>query len=127
MDSWTAHTPSPNLKFEDSPAESFLSTPGEMYPSLFGSEAVTSATLNPLDMMSPQSLNDRCTPDIDLSALARSTPEPSTPDEGTPAPEETSDKKPVKKRKSWGQVLPEPKTNLPPRYDALSGRIIAHC
>ena len=30
----------------------------------------------------------------------------------TPAPE----KKPVKKRKSWGQQLPEPKTNLPPRY-----------
>lgn len=31
---------------------------------------------------------------------------------GTPAPE----KKQVKKRKSWGQQLPEPKTNLPPRY-----------
>jgi transcriptional activator HAC1 len=31
---------------------------------------------------------------------------------GTPAPE----KKPIKKRKSWGQQLPEPKTNLPPRY-----------
>ena len=32
---------------------------------------------------------------------------------GTPAPE----KKPAtKKRKSWGQQLPEPKTNLPPRY-----------
>jgi len=33
---------------------------------------------------------------------------------GTPAPE----KKPVKKRKSWGQQLPEPKTNLPPRKRA---------
>ena len=32
---------------------------------------------------------------------------------GTPAPE----RKPVKKRKSWGQQLPEPKTNLPPRYN----------
>lgn len=31
---------------------------------------------------------------------------------GTPGAE----KKPVKKRKSWGQQLPEPKTNLPPRY-----------
>lgn len=31
-----------------------------------------------------------------------------------PAPE----KKPVKKRKSWGQQLPEPKTNLPPRKRA---------
>ncbi|KAH8164720.1 hypothetical protein CIB48_g3525 [Xylaria polymorpha] len=28
------------------------------------------------------------------------------------------EKKPVKKRKSWGQVLPEPKTNLPPRKRA---------
>lgn len=26
------------------------------------------------------------------------------------------EKKPVKKRKSWGQELPIPKTNLPPRY-----------
>ena len=25
-------------------------------------------------------------------------------------------KKPTKKRKSWGQELPTPKTNLPPRY-----------
>ncbi|KAI1000316.1 hypothetical protein K3495_g7880 [Podosphaera aphanis] len=33
---------------------------------------------------------------------------------GTPAP----DVKPVKKRKSWGQQLPEPKTNLPPRKRA---------
>lgn len=32
--------------------------------------------------------------------------------ESTPKPEE---KKPVKKRKSWGQELPTPKTNLPPR------------
>jgi transcriptional activator HAC1 len=31
---------------------------------------------------------------------------------GTPSPE---DKKPAKKRKSWGQELPTPKTNLPPR------------
>lgn len=35
------------------------------------------------------------------------------------SPEPTSaEKKPVKKRKSWGQVLPEPKTNLPPRKRA---------
>ncbi|KAI1940612.1 transcription factor that binds to CRE motif [Ophidiomyces ophidiicola] len=32
--------------------------------------------------------------------------------EASPKPEE---KKPVKKRKSWGQELPTPKTNLPPR------------
>jgi transcriptional activator HAC1 len=27
----------------------------------------------------------------------------------------SEDKKPAKKRKSWGQELPVPKTNLPPR------------
>lgn len=31
--------------------------------------------------------------------------------------EEDDDKKPTKKRKSWGQELPTPKTNLPPRYE----------
>jgi len=110
MDSWAVHTPSPSLKFENSPTESLLSTPGEMYPSLFGSEAAPS-TLNPLDMMSPKSYVDDTT---DLRALATSmTPAPeSIMGEETPEPE----KKPVKKRKSWGQVLPEPKTNLPPRY-----------
>lgn len=29
--------------------------------------------------------------------------------------EEEEEKKPTKKRKSWGQELPTPKTNLPPR------------
>lgn len=32
----------------------------------------------------------------------------------------TEEKKPVKKRKSWGQELPTPKTNLPPRYVSTS-------
>merc|ERR1712137_1477961 len=35
----------------------------------------------------------------------------------TPAPE-SNGSKPVKKRKSWGQVPPEPKTSLPPRKRA---------
>ena len=30
--------------------------------------------------------------------------------------EEEKERKPTKKRKSWGQELPTPKTNLPPRY-----------
>jgi transcriptional activator HAC1 len=112
MDSWAAHTPTPNLKFENSPAESLLSTPEEMFPSLFGSEASSNMpTLNPIDMMSPQSLRD-ITPDVSVLAGLQSTP--GTPSEASPAPE----KKPVKKRKSWGQVLPEPKTNLPPRKRA---------
>ncbi|KAK0655099.1 hypothetical protein B0T16DRAFT_363504 [Cercophora newfieldiana] len=107
MDSWAAHTSTPNLKFENSPTESLLSTPEEMFPSLFGSEAPST-----LEMMSPQSLRDM-TPDV--SALAGLTSTPNTPcAESSPAPE----KKPTKKRKSWGQVLPEPKTNLPPRKRA---------
>lgn len=37
----------------------------------------------------------------------------------TPGPSSTNaEGKPVKKRKSWGQVLPEPKTSLPPRKRA---------
>ena len=38
-----------------------------------------------------------------------------------PSPEpsqegDNEEKKPTKKRKSWGQELPTPKTNLPPRF-----------
>ncbi|KAK1758126.1 hypothetical protein QBC47DRAFT_440624 [Echria macrotheca] len=107
MESWTVNTPAPNLKFEHSPAESYLSTPDEMYPSLF-----QPATLNPLEMMSPKSFADDSS---DVALLAGLTPAPETPSaNATPEPE----KKPVKKRKSWGQVLPEPKTNLPPRKRA---------
>lgn len=108
MDSWDATTSSPNVKFENSPAESFLSTPGEMYPSLFGSSAQN--TVNPLDMMSPQSPQED---QSDAAALA-DLELPEIQEEGSPS----GDKKSVKKRKSWGQVLPEPKTNLPPRKRA---------
>jgi transcriptional activator HAC1 len=89
-------TPSPLVKNEPM---------SESYQSLFPGEPSAPATMDP-------------------SALF-STPEPadslSPRDFETPAPEDenadSSDKKPTKKRKSWGQVLPEPKTNLPPRYD----------
>lgn len=30
--------------------------------------------------------------------------------------DDDDERKPTKKRKSWGQELPVPKTNLPPRY-----------
>lgn len=94
-------TPSPLVKHESMP---------ESYPSLFAGEESTPATMDP-------------------SALF-STPEPadcfSPRDLETPGPEDdtadSSDKKPTKKRKSWGQVLPEPKTNLPPRYDPPAGQ-----
>ncbi|KAI0190568.1 hypothetical protein F4808DRAFT_401376 [Astrocystis sublimbata] len=98
----------PRIKPEASPAESFLSTPGDFYPPLFAAATPTPDGADPMNIMTPESFigedgSDAVIPD-------------------TPAPEgegETeTDKKPAKKRKSWGQVLPEPKTNLPPRKRA---------
>ena len=63
--------------------------------------------MDPADVMTPQSYHeDSMFGDSMDGSMA-----------GTPAPE----KKPVKKRKSWGQQLPEPKTNLPPRYNLKGG------
>lgn len=93
MDStWDQQPDSPEVKYEPTSVDSFLSPPPQ-FPS-------TSST----------------TPATD--ALAAYTLTPGLPDseELSPAPE--AEKKPVKKRKSWGQVLPEPKTNLPPRKRA---------
>lgn len=91
----------PNLKFEQSPAESlaesFASTPGHQYPSLFHPQP----SMEPLQALTPQSFDEDSMFGDDIGGSLA----------GTPAPE----KKPVKKRKSWGQQLPEPKTNLPPR------------
>ena len=42
---------------------------------------------------------------------------PTSPESFTQHKEE--ERKPTKKRKSWGQELPTPKTNLPPRYGDL--------
>ncbi|KKP02138.1 basic region leucine zipper [Trichoderma harzianum] len=109
---------SPLLKFEASPAESFLSAPGDNFSSLFADSSSIPSTLNPKEMMTPDSFaDDRL--DSRLSAIPES-PEADMDDMDTPAGAEhsSSDKKPVKKRKSWGQVLPEPKTNLPPRKRA---------
>ncbi|KAG0650336.1 Transcriptional activator hac1 [Hyphodiscus hymeniophilus] len=92
---------SQNIKFENSPADSiadsFVSTPGTQYPSLFDS-------MDPDEAMTPQSYNEDSMFGDDMDGSMN----------GTPAPE----KKTVKKRKSWGQQLPEPKTNLPPRKRA---------
>ncbi|TVY21548.1 Transcriptional activator hac1 [Lachnellula arida] len=96
----------PQIKFENSPADSladsFISTPGTQYPSLFANN-----TLDPIEaIMTPQSYEDD-------SIFGGSVREDSVLDD---SPE--GDKKQVKKRKSWGQQLPEPKTNLPPRKRA---------
>ncbi|KAI0975866.1 hypothetical protein F4678DRAFT_285622 [Xylaria arbuscula] len=98
----------PQVKLETSPAESFLSTPGgELYPSLFATSDDT--TMDPADsVMTPES----SVGDEDNV----STPSPAPESTATPAAD--GEKKPAKKRKSWGQVLPEPKTNLPPRKRA---------
>ncbi|KAI4238205.1 MAG: hypothetical protein LQ349_001234 [Xanthoria aureola] len=48
------------------------------------------------------------------TTLKASTPDPSICD----TREDGHERKPVKKRKSWGQELPTPKTNLPPRKRA---------
>ncbi|KHO00467.1 Transcriptional activator hac1 [Metarhizium album ARSEF 1941] len=108
----TVQPESPVVKFEASPAESFLSVPGDNYPSLFAPSTPTS-TINPLDVMTPKSFSeDRQTPQL---------PAVSEENAATPGAENipaSSEKKPTKKRKSWGQVLPEPKTNLPPRKRA---------
>ncbi|KAF3769402.1 transcriptional activator FOSB/c-Fos and related bZIP transcription factor [Cryphonectria parasitica EP155] len=92
-------TPSPQVKSEDYLGED------DMMP-LFDDGADDHASVDPSNLLS--------TPGEHFRAMSPS-------DAGTPAPEgtpETSDKKPTKKRKSWGQVLPEPKTNLPPRKRA---------
>ncbi|KAH0531463.1 hypothetical protein TsFJ059_000292 [Trichoderma semiorbis] len=107
---------SPLLKFEASPAESFLSAPGDNFSSLFANSSSIPSTLNPKEMMTPDSFaDDRL--DSRLSAIPES-PEADDDMDISAATEHSSDKKPVKKRKSWGQVLPEPKTNLPPRKRA---------
>ncbi|ETS82047.1 hypothetical protein PFICI_07049 [Pestalotiopsis fici W106-1] len=102
MGSWSEHTPAstPQVKFENSPAESFISTPcADMY-SLFSTPAPTS--MAPVeDVMTPESIDD-----ADVK------------DEVAETPDDEAEKKTTKKRKSWGQVLPEPKTNLPPRKRA---------
>lgn len=86
-------------KYENSPAEimveRFVSTPASFHnPSRFDNN------LNPADGFSPQSLD--CDYNFNGSLSGLNLPE----------------KKPIKKRKSWGQQLPEPKTNLPPRKRA---------
>ena len=112
-------------KYEESPTESLLSAPGEIYTSLFHTQHPLQAA-DPNAVMTPPSIECDSKQDIalytpDASALADDdmASMPGTPDDRFSSPFEgdagDADKKPTKKRKSWGQVLPEPKTNLPPR------------
>lgn len=104
---------SPMVKFENSPAESFISTPGENYTSLFAAATPSATnTMNPMEMMTPKSFSEDKPSETSLDNVDNL--DNVTDSEESPAP--SGDKKSTKKRKSWGQVLPEPKTNLPPRY-----------
>lgn len=100
------------MQFENSPAESFVSTPGDDYSSLFAATTPSAApsTMNPMEMMTPKSYSDEKPHGLSVVPEEDNTSSPSAASQ--------SDKKPAKKRKSWGQVLPEPKTNLPPRKRA---------
>lgn len=93
----------PLVQFDDSPGDSFVSTPGDNYPSLFSS----TDTMDPTEMLTPKS--DRLETPCD---------EMKDDDNVEDSPLSPSSEKKTKKRKSWGQVLPEPKTNLPPRKRA---------
>jgi transcriptional activator HAC1 len=73
-------------------------------------------TMNPLDTL-PTS------PDREIYTVSPADTSLETPDPEDDMIKEEDDeeileneKKPAKKRKSWGQELPTPKTNLPPRY-----------
>lgn len=128
----------PQIKVETSPTGSLLSDPSGVYPSLFsGSTVASSAAATPTDTGAASAFLSVSGDDLDLSLLKGSsfqTNLSSLTEEGDDisdalldasttggdADSASPDKKPTKKRKSWGQVLPEPKTNLPPRYVNVS-------
>ncbi|KAA6412544.1 MAG: BZIP transcription factor [Lasallia pustulata] len=67
----------------------------------------------------PSPLSDYYPPQATVSLAETTLLTPSTPESFVGVKEEDeTDKKPSKKRKSWGQELPTPKTNLPPRKRA---------
>ena len=103
----------PTDKFQHSPAESLMSIPGDSFTSLFDvTTPSATSTMNPMEMMTPKSFTEDQIP----SSLPRIKQEEGV---STPSPSPGPEKKTAKKRKSWGQVLPEPKTNLPPRYEDI--------
>lgn len=70
-----------------------------------------------IDSFSPMSFgHDELFPPLETVSMAETTLKASSPDPSICDIRENGDeRKPVKKRKSWGQELPTPKTNLPPR------------
>ncbi|KAJ5981550.1 Basic leucine zipper [Penicillium canescens] len=64
-------------------------------------------TINPLDTLP--------TSDPEMYTISPADTSLDSPEPEDDINEEEDEKKPAKKRKSWGQELPTPKTNLPPR------------
>jgi len=124
----------PQVKVETSPTGSLLSDPSGVYPSLFsGSTVASSAAATPTDTGAASNFLAGSGDDMDFASKGPSFQASlaSLAEEGDDISDASldaskvsvdadsaasSDKRPTKKRKSWGQVLPEPKTNLPPRY-----------
>ncbi|CAK7273498.1 transcription factor that binds to CRE motif [Sporothrix epigloea] len=121
-------TASRQLEIKTSPTDSLLSEPSDVYPSLFcGSSVASSAAATPADTGDVDVIDFASETGAFTGSLASLAEE--ALDDLTPLAAADTDntgldtspatgKKPTKKRKSWGQVLPEPKTNLPPRKRA---------
>jgi transcriptional activator HAC1 len=67
-------------------------------------------TINPMDTL-PTS-PDREMYTVSPADTSLDSPEP---EDDIKEEDDENEKRPTKKRKSWGQELPTPKTNLPPR------------
>lgn len=95
--------------------------PEPAHPSSFVHALTTPAMVSTQHIAEPVSTTSEH-PTIKMEDLSMSTTLMDTPvytnTSSQSPPATTTETKPAKKRKSWGQVLPEPKTNLPPRKRA---------
>ncbi|KAH7088563.1 hypothetical protein FB567DRAFT_569387 [Paraphoma chrysanthemicola] len=96
----------------------------QQFDSFFSQTMTTSTLMASAAMTPPPSDSVPTTIKMEDLQVPYDTPSPAPSSQhdmsqcgSTPAPT-NADGKPVKKRKSWGQVLPEPKTSLPPRKRA---------
>ena len=112
MDQYSINNNQLPVKMEASPTESFLSVHGDYTPLFEGSP---SRSVNSSPSIRP---SDTFTPNSTLPYEALSPTMSSAPSPASHTLVESAGSQQKKKRKSWGQVLPEPKTNLPPRKRA---------
>jgi len=96
-----------------------MATESLAYPNQMFAQSLTTPAMVSAHQMTPPP-QDTTTTTIKMEDLnmpaGYSTPSRSSTASQSATP--STEQKPVKKRKSWGQVLPEPKTNLPPRKRA---------